>query len=346
MTVEAYLNGVSQAHDMFENEIDNLLMNGWDILEQCNENGSNELFFVDKFGPLSEDFGNGVISEGLLLQHFEESCIKPFVELSNYLGIFKPLYSFGVKNFFGLKINPLNLNLINILHYGAPKIWYIINNDPQNLNKFYGIVGSSVNEFFICSPHILDHHKIGYAVIIQRAGDAVFLRGGYPFFGFHCGVNFSSEIFYATPEWVKENLGMISKGILKLKSLVSKQPGKMYKIKGELGQPLFSVAGDEDSIRLAQVFNQWKIDYEQKNPGAIIKFNQLKKMIGKIEKNDTQAYNHLRKPIIKKVATPRKYTPKQKSQKATRRKKLREELRTLGFLTNVGFTFYYNEVLM
>uniref|UniRef100_A0A914C1D7 Uncharacterized protein n=1 Tax=Acrobeloides nanus TaxID=290746 RepID=A0A914C1D7_9BILA len=108
----------------------------------------------------------------------------------------------------------------------------------------------------------------------------------------------------------------------------------MYKIKGELGQPLFSVAGDEDSIRLAQVFNQWKIDYEQKDPGAIIKFNQLKKMIGKIEKNDTQAYNHLRKPIIKKVATPRKYTPKQKSQKATRRKKLREELRTLGFLAN------------
>ena len=50
--------------------------------EQCNENGHNELFFVDKVGPFSEDFGNGVLSEGLLLQYF---ILIVLVSLENWI---------------------------------------------------------------------------------------------------------------------------------------------------------------------------------------------------------------------------------------------------------------------
>lgn len=115
-------------------------------------------------------------------------------------GIQKPYVYHGTYlTYFGLHLEDMDLNSINYLHRGHPKIWYFIPlSEHEKLEKLCEKLGQLANiwcnkyashKSLMISPIVLREHKIKFGRVKQNAGEyVVSLSGGYHM-GFNTGFN-------------------------------------------------------------------------------------------------------------------------------------------------------------
>jgi hypothetical protein len=117
----------------------------------------------------------------------------------------------------GIHIDEYDLISLNYLHYGAPKIWYIIH--PSCYTKFEELVNklklfSDISSSSSClsplqhktlliKPSFLQLHSIEYYQIEQKINELIIIFPGIYHFYFDTGFNLSETIKYALPSWLE-----------------------------------------------------------------------------------------------------------------------------------------------
>lgn len=121
------------------------------------------------------------------------------------------LYAGLWKATFAWHLEDQDLYLINYLHFGAPKQWYLI---PQlNAGKFFDLMKETFadeykqcleflrHKTFTVLPQFLDKHGIAYNKIVHREGEFMIT---YPY-GYHAGFNFgynlAESVNFALDDW-------------------------------------------------------------------------------------------------------------------------------------------------
>lgn len=129
-------------------------------------------------------------------------------------GITKPYVYIGSwPTYFGFHLEDGNLNSINYLHRGSPKIWYFVPITEHHklealANKFGKAVLTTCNNFLrlkalLIPPSVLKSENIRFARIIQNPGEyIVSLAGGYHS-GFNCGWNEAESINFGSERWLQ-----------------------------------------------------------------------------------------------------------------------------------------------
>jgi hypothetical protein len=131
----------------------------------------------------------------------------------NVEGITAPMLYFGMwRAMFAWHTEDLELNSINYLHFGEPKVWYSVHrNEAERFesacaSKFTEI-SNKCKEFMrhknvLTSPTFLRDRKIPYGRCVQYAGEFVltFPRGYHS--GFNTGFNCAESTNFASPKWI------------------------------------------------------------------------------------------------------------------------------------------------
>ncbi|XP_055312027.1 probable lysine-specific demethylase 4A [Sitodiplosis mosellana] len=127
-------------------------------------------------------------------------------------GIQRPFSYFAVgSSCFGAHIEDGNLNSINILHRGAPKLWYFIRQDQ---NKKFEQLTKKMSKNIDCdlyvrhktilpSPSVLDAQKIGFSRVLQNAGEIIISFSGGYHFGFSLGTNEAESVNFGSERWLR-----------------------------------------------------------------------------------------------------------------------------------------------
>ncbi len=129
-------------------------------------------------------------------------------------GITSSMLYFGMwRAMFAMHTEDLELNSINFVHYGAPKIWYAI---PAHLkSQFEGFGrGEFASEANICgefmrhknimiAPKTLRKANIKYARAYQLAGEFMVTFPNAYHAGFNAGFNVAEAVNFATPSWLQ-----------------------------------------------------------------------------------------------------------------------------------------------
>jgi hypothetical protein len=107
----------------------------------------------------------------------------------------------------------MDLGAINYLHWGSPKIWYVISgSDAVKLEKkiiesLSGQIEKCDNAMrhkdYLVTREFLSSNNINYTVLYQNAGEFIvtFPRGYHQ--GFNLGLNFAEATNFGTRQWVK-----------------------------------------------------------------------------------------------------------------------------------------------
>ena len=128
-------------------------------------------------------------------------------------GITSPMLYFGQwRALFAWHTEDMDLNSVNYLHFGAPKIWYAV--APQDAPRLealaktsFGEESNKCSEFMrhkniLISPKQLTKAGIPYARAVQfpREFMITFPRSYHS--GFNCGWNCAESVNFATPRWM------------------------------------------------------------------------------------------------------------------------------------------------
>ena len=111
----------------------------------------------------------------------------------------------------GLHIDDHDLICLNYLHFGAPKIWYIIH--PSSYGKLEELVNElklfseiaslclspMQHKSLLIKPSFLEQHSIGFYRIEQKLNELVLIFPGTYHFYFDTGFNLSETVKYALP---------------------------------------------------------------------------------------------------------------------------------------------------
>jgi hypothetical protein len=115
----------------------------------------------------------------------------------------------------GIHIDEYDLISLNYLHYGAPKIWYIIH--PSSYSKFeelvnklklFSDISSSClsplqHKTLLIKPSFLNLYSIEYYQIEQKLNELIIIFPGIYHFYFDTGFNLSETIKYGLPSWLE-----------------------------------------------------------------------------------------------------------------------------------------------
>lgn len=129
-------------------------------------------------------------------------------------GVNNPYMYFGMwRSTFAWHTEDMDLYSINYLHFGAPKLWYVI--PPSYGKQFESLLKKLYpKEFEECSSFmrhktimvhhsILKKHGIPYNTVLQEAGDIIIT---FPF-AYHCGFNLgfnaAESTNFATERWIE-----------------------------------------------------------------------------------------------------------------------------------------------
>ena len=117
---------------------------------------------------------------------------------------------------FPLHTEDMDLGAVNYLHWGKPKVWYVVALcDAEKMeNKICDILEKSGNlkvrcenimrhKDYLVTPEFLSKHNIKFTVYHQNAGEFMitFPRGYHQ--GFNLGLNFAEATNYANQRWVE-----------------------------------------------------------------------------------------------------------------------------------------------
>uniref|UniRef100_A0A7S2WRG2 JmjC domain-containing protein n=1 Tax=Mucochytrium quahogii TaxID=96639 RepID=A0A7S2WRG2_9STRA len=128
-------------------------------------------------------------------------------------GITSSMLYFGMwRSIFAFHTEDMELNSVNFLHYGAPKIWYCI--PPGHATRFetlaraeFGDEANRCCEFLrhkniMFSPQVLRKEKIPFVRAIQHQGEFIFTFPRSYHGGFNSGFNVAEAVNFATPRWL------------------------------------------------------------------------------------------------------------------------------------------------
>lgn len=128
-------------------------------------------------------------------------------------GITKPMLYFGqYRAMFAWHKEDFDLNSINFLHHGKPKIWYAVCRPSakrfESLCKsLFGDEANKCPEFMrhkniFISPKILKQEKIQYVTTVQHENEFIltFPEGYHA--GFNTGFNVAESVNFSSPNWV------------------------------------------------------------------------------------------------------------------------------------------------
>lgn len=115
---------------------------------------------------------------------------------------------------FPLHTEDMDLGAVNYLHWGMPKIWYIVVGDDAKLmeKKIVEALSAQIenqcdnifrHKDYIVTREFLSANNINYTVLHQNAGEFIvtFPRAYHQ--GFNLGPNFAEATNFATADWVK-----------------------------------------------------------------------------------------------------------------------------------------------
>lgn len=193
-----------QSKDLNENErqiYEGLQWRGKSYLYGSDVAGS--LFRKDSKFPWNLQSLKSVLNDGL-----GRKTLKGITEPYLYIGGYATMFAWHVEDY--------NLPSINFLHFGEPKIWYVISReDYKKFEKF--VKGKFPSEYVQC-PQFLRHKTViinPYFVkencpdirifkVQQNAGEfVVTFNSGYHT-GFNMGFNVAEAVNFATPNWLPE----------------------------------------------------------------------------------------------------------------------------------------------
>lgn len=135
-------------------------------------------------------------------------------DVVNMRGINTPyVYVGSWPTYFGFHIEDANLNSINYLHRGAPKIWYIVSpEDGQKLEQLGNQCGKSVlatctnflrHKALSVPPTTLKQYGIRFSRIVQNPNEFVVTFSGGYHCGFNAGLNEAEAINFGTTRWLE-----------------------------------------------------------------------------------------------------------------------------------------------
>lgn len=115
--------------------------------------------------------------------------------------------------YFGFHLEDMNLNSINYLHRGSPKVWYFVPaSEGEKLekiaNEFGKAVNSTCNNFLrhkalLIPPLVLKEQGMRFSWVVQNPDEyIVSFSAGYHS-GFNCGWNEAQSINFGTERWLK-----------------------------------------------------------------------------------------------------------------------------------------------
>lgn len=109
-------------------------------------------------------------------------------------------------------IEDMNLFSFNFMHYGEPKMWFII--PPHDAKPFEAMAKEALPTDFVDCPAFLRHKNIMFHAdkirqsgitcnrVIQSAKEMLVLLPNVYHAGFNCGFNIAEAVNYATIKWV------------------------------------------------------------------------------------------------------------------------------------------------
>ena len=121
-----------------------------------------------------------------------------------YFGQYRAMFAWHKEDF--------DLNSINFLHHGKPKIWYAVCRPSakrfESLCKsLFGDEANKCPEFMrhkniFISPKILQQEKIQYVTTVQHENEFIltFPEGYHA--GFNTGFNVAESVNFSSPNWV------------------------------------------------------------------------------------------------------------------------------------------------
>lgn len=128
-------------------------------------------------------------------------------------GITKPMLYFGTwRAVFAWHTEDCELNSVNFLHFGAPKIWYAV--PPKHASKleamarvYYAEEARHCSEFLrhkniLLSPTQLMRAGVPVVCGIQTPGEFMITFPRAYHAGFNCGWNCAESVNFATPRWI------------------------------------------------------------------------------------------------------------------------------------------------
>lgn len=114
---------------------------------------------------------------------------------------------------FAMHTEDMNLYSVSYLHYGAPKIWYVV---PPKYNasvkklvkkeyKWCGTLncpGYMQHKIFLPSPDILRQYNIPFNTVTHKQGQFLITWPGAYHQGFNCNFNIAEAVNFATKKWI------------------------------------------------------------------------------------------------------------------------------------------------
>lgn len=121
---------------------------------------------------------------------------------NEHIGINIPVFYVGTKgSVFALHTEDEDLASVNILVYGAPKVWYIIPPHEYKrviyaVNKLFesDCTNYSRHKSTIVTPAFLEQHKITYSKVIQKLGEMMVVLPRSFHMGYNCGSNLALSL--------------------------------------------------------------------------------------------------------------------------------------------------------
>jgi len=128
-------------------------------------------------------------------------------------GITSSMLYFGMwRSMFGWHTEDMELNSVNYLHHGAPKVWYAV--PPAAANRLeslarshFGDEANSCREFMrhkniMMSPMQLKSSGVPYARAVQHEGEFMITFPRSYHAGFNMGWNIAEAVNFATKRWI------------------------------------------------------------------------------------------------------------------------------------------------
>ena len=169
-------------------------------------NSAPPLYGGDQCGTMFDSNNEWNLNEldSILRVGFHDQQAKGITLSMLYVGMWRAMFAWHTED--------MELNSINYIHYGCPKIWYSI--PPNYAQRFetvakmeFGDEANRCSEFIrhknlMISPSILQKAKIPHVRAIQYQGEFIITFPRSYHGGFNTGFNIAEAVNFATKRWI------------------------------------------------------------------------------------------------------------------------------------------------
>mmetsp|Transcript_6165 Transcript_6165/g.7063 ORF Transcript_6165/g.7063 Transcript_6165/m.7063 type:complete len:572 (+) Transcript_6165:66-1781(+) len=166
------------------------------------------MYGADNVGSLFEDYTldgwNLNKLDSLLVYGLEGKLLGGITSSMLYFGMWRSM--------FGWHTEDMELNSVNYLHHGAPKVWYTV--PPAHADRLeslaksqFGDEANNCKEFMrhkniMISPSNLKSAGIPFVKVMQKQGEVMVTFPRSYHAGFNVGWNFAEAVNFATKRWI------------------------------------------------------------------------------------------------------------------------------------------------